>query len=199
MRYVRAIFRMLGLCGITAAYYLRWLAGAPFVFTSNSRARNWRNRNFRGWAQKSARLMSMRINVRNDAPSAPFLLVSNHLSYVDIIVLGSPADCAFVAKSEVAGWPIIGLICRTMDTIFIDRKLRKDIPGVMQQIDKTFRRGLGVVVFAEGTSTNEQSVLPFKTSLLELPARNHLPVHYASVGYVVPPGETPADRSVCWG
>ena len=198
MRHARAIFRMLGLCGITTGYYLRWLTGAPFVFASSSRARDWRNRNFRGWAQTSARVMGMTINVRNEPPTGPFLMVSNHLSYVDVLVLGSQVNCAFVAKSEVASWPIIGLICRTMDTIFIDRTLRKDILRVMQRIDKTLRQGLGVVLFAEGTSTNGQSVLPFKTSLLEFAARNHFPVHYASVGYVVPSGETSADRSVCW-
>lgn len=198
MRYARATCRLFALCGITAGYYLRWLTGAPFVFASNSRARDWRNRNFRGWARISARVMGMTINVRNQPPTGPFLMVSNHLSYVDIILLGSQANCAFIAKSEVAGWPIIGLICRTMDTIFIDRNLRKDIPRVMQRIDETLRRGLGVVLFAEGTSTNGQSVLPFKTSLLDFAARNHLPVHYASVGYVVPSGEPSADRSVGW-
>jgi 1-acyl-sn-glycerol-3-phosphate acyltransferase len=142
--------------------------------------------------------MGMTINVRNEPPTGPFLMVSNHLSYVDVIVLGSQTDCAFIAKSEVASWPIIGLISRTMDTIFIDRSSRKDIPRVMQRIDKTLRRGLGVVLFAEGTSTNGQSVLPFKASLLEFAARNQLPVHYASVGYVVPSGETSAGQSVCW-
>jgi 1-acyl-sn-glycerol-3-phosphate acyltransferase len=142
--------------------------------------------------------MGMTINVRNQPPAGPFLMVSNHLSYVDTIVLGSQANCAFVAKSEIASWPIIGLICRTMDTIFIDRNLRKDIPRVRQQIDETMRRGLGVVLFAEGTSTNGQSVLPFKTSLLESAARNRLPVHYSSLEYLVPPGEPSADQSVCW-
>jgi len=198
MRYARATFRFFALCGITAGYYLRWLTGAPFVFATNSRARDWRNRNFCGWARTSVRVMGMSINVRNQPPTGPFLMVSNHLSYVDIIVLGSQANCAFVAKSEVARWPIIGLICRTMDTIFIDRNLRKDIPGVMQRIEETMRRGLGVVLFAEGTSTNGQCVLPFKTSLLEFAARNLSAVHYASVGYVVPSGEPSADRSVCW-
>ena len=198
MRYARATFRFFALCGITAGYYLRWLTGAPFVFATNSRARDWRNRNVRCWARTSVHVMGMTINVRNQPPTGPFLMVSNHLSYVDIIVLGSQANCAFVAKSEVARWPIIGLICRTMDTIFIDRNLRKDIPRVMQRIEETMRRGLGVVLFAEGTSTNGQSVLPFKTSLLEFAARNLLPVHYASVGYVVPSGEPSADRSVCW-
>jgi 1-acyl-sn-glycerol-3-phosphate acyltransferase len=198
MRYARATFRMLGLFGVTAGYYLRWLAGAPFVSASSRRALDWRNRTFRGWARTSARLMGMTITVRNAPPNAPFLLVSNHLSYVDVIVLGSQADCTFVAKSEVASWPILGFVCKTMDTIFIDRRLKRDIQRVMQRIDQTLRRGLGVVLFAEGTSTNGESVLPFKTSLLEFAARKQVPVHYASVRYVVPPGETPANRSVCW-
>ncbi|HSE25359.1 MAG TPA: lysophospholipid acyltransferase family protein [Pyrinomonadaceae bacterium] len=198
MRQARAIFRMLGLCGITTVYYLRWLSGLPFVFRSNSRARDWRNRNFRRWARTAAHVMGMTITVRNEPPAGPFLMVSNHLSYVDVIVLASQANCAFVAKREVASWPIIGLICRSMNTIFIDRKLRRDIPNVMQQITKTVRRGLGVVLFAEGTSTNGRHVLPFKTSLLEFAARYQLPVHYVSVGYVVPYGETSAEESVCW-
>lgn len=198
MRQARAIFRVLGLCAITAAYYLRWLSGIPFVVASTNRARDWRNRNFRSWAQTAARVMGMTITVRNEPPMGPFLMVSNHLSYIDVILLASQANCAFVAKREVASWPIIGLICRAMNTIFIDRKVSRDIPNAMQQITKTLRRGLGVVLFAEGTSTNGQRVLPFKTSLLEFAARNQLPVHYASVGYVVPCGETSAEESVCW-
>jgi 1-acyl-sn-glycerol-3-phosphate acyltransferase len=198
MRQARALFRVLGLCGVTAAYYLRWLSGIPFVFGSNNRARDWRNRNFRSWAQMAARVIGMTIIVRNEPPKGSFLMVSNHLSYVDVILLASQADCAFVAKREVAGWPIIGSVCRATNTIFIDRKLRRDIPNSMRQIVETLRRGVGVVLFAEGTSTNGDRVLPFKTSLLEIAARNQLPVHYASVGYVVPHCETPATESVCW-
>lgn len=198
MRQARAIFQLLSLCVITGAYYLRWLSGLPFVFASDSRARDWRNQNFRSWAQTTARGMRITIRVRNEPPIGPFLMVSNHLSYVDVIVLASQANCAFVAKREVASWPIIGLMCRAINTIFIDRKLRRDIPNAMQQITQTLRRGLGVVLFAEGTSTNGQRVLPFKTSLLEFAARNQLPVHYASVRYVVPYGETAAEESVCW-
>ncbi len=198
MRQVRATIRMLGLCAVTAGYYLLWLMGVPFVLGSNNRARDWRNRNRSGWARASARVMGITIRVRNAPPTGSFLLFSNHLSYVDVIVLASQANCTFVAKSEVASWPIIGLICRTMDTIFIDRKLRREFPGVMQQINNRLRSGLGVVLFAEGTSSNGQSVLPFKTSLLEFAARNQFPVHYASVSYVVPSGETAVEESVCW-
>lgn len=198
MKYARATFRLFALCGVAAACYLRWLAGIPLASTSIERARRWRNRNFRSWARMSSRLMGITIHVGNEPPAGGFLLVSNHLSYVDVITLGAQSDCAFVAKSEVAGWPVIGLICRAMDTIFIDRRSKRDIPKVTERIEQTLQRGLGVVLFAEGTSTDGQHVLPFKTSLFDFAARNQVPVHYASVSYVVPAGEIPAAQSVCW-
>lgn len=197
MRYARATFRLVGLGAVMAGYYLRWLCGWPFVAISTDRAREWRNRNFRGWARASVRVMGLQIRVNNAAPRPGCFLVANHLSYVDVIVLSSQMDCAFVAKSEVARWPIVGFICRTMDTIFIDRHVRRDLPRVMQQIERTLQEGLGVVLFPEGTSSSGQ-VLPFKTSLLELAARKQVPVHYARIAYTVPPGETPVEQSVCW-
>jgi len=141
----------------------------------------------------------MKVNARNSPPASPFLLVSNHLSYVDIVVLESQVDCAFIAKSEVAGWPILGLICRTLNTIFIDRKKKRDILKAMARAETTMNRGLGVVLFAEGTTTAGQMVSPFRSSLLEFAARRHMPVHYASISYVVPSDEAPVEESVCWG
>lgn len=198
MKYLRATIRLVALCGLTAGYYLRWLAGLPFVFAYSEVARNWRGRNFGGWARASARVIGLRVNVRNKPPDSPFLLVSNHLSYVDVVVLESQVDCAFVAKSEVAHWPILGPICRSLNTIFIDRTQARDILKVLTKIEMTIQRGVGVVLFAEGTSTAGRTVSPFKPSLLEFAARSHLPVHYASVNYAVPSDNTLAERSVCW-
>jgi 1-acyl-sn-glycerol-3-phosphate acyltransferase len=181
-----------------AAYYLRWLAGLPFIFASPELARSWRKRNFGGWARASARILGLKINVRNAPPASPFLLVSNHLSYVDIIVLESQVDCAFIAKSEVASWPILGFICRTLNTIFIDRKRKRDLLRAIAKTEATLDRGLGVVLFAEGTSTNGHTILPFRPSLLEFAARRKIPVHYVSLSYTVPPDEAPAEQSVCW-
>src|SRR5262245_6403438 len=198
MRYARATLRLFALAGITAVYFLRWWVGRPFVNHSTNGMWKWRNGNFRGWARACSRLIGIVITVSNEPPKAPFLLVSNHLSYIDILVLAAQADCTFIAKAEVARWPLIGSLCRSMDTIFIDRSMRRDIPIVIQQIHQMLQGGLGVVLFAEGTSTNGQRVLPFKTSLLEFAACNQMPVHFACVSYSVPANETPADQSVCW-
>ena len=199
MRYLRASFRLLILCGATAAYYLRWLCGLPFVSAFPERARSWRGRNFSGWARASARIVGMKVNAHNAPPASPFLLVSNHLSYVDIAVLESQVDCAFVAKSEVANWPILGFVCRTLGTIFVDRKQKRDVLRAMAQAKDTLNQGLGVVLFPEGTSTRGPTTLPFKSSLLEFAAQRRMPVHYASISYVVPHHEPPAQQSVCWG
>ncbi len=198
MNYLRATLRSIGLLLVTAAYFGRWFAGLPFAGSSGSRARAWRNRNFRGWTGACARIIGLTIEVRNQPPSPPFLLVSNHLSYVDVLVLAERGDCTFVAKSEIAGWPMFGWLFRMAGTIFIDRKIKRDIPRVIELIGKTLESGLGVILFAEGTSSNGKTVLPFKPALLELAVREELPVHYARVSYAVPPGETPVERSVCW-
>ena len=198
MKLLRATIRLIALCCVTGFYYLRWLAGASFFLTSPLRALSWRNQHFSNWARALARIMGLSIRVRNTPPAGPFLLIANHLSYVDIVVLGSQLNCAFVAKSEVARWPILGLLSASMNTIFVDRKSKRDLVRAMSTAKATLGHGLGLVVFAEGTSTGGGKPLPFKSSLLEFAARQRLPVHYASIEYQVAPHERPARESVCW-
>ena len=186
MKNLLATIRFLAMCSVMVGCYVCWVLGQPFVFAFPSIARTWRKLNFGAWARASARILGMRVNVRNAPPTAPFLLVSNHLSYVDIIVLESLVDCAFIAKSELAGWPILGLISRTLNTIFIDRTRKRDILQAMERTDKALNRGLGVVLFAEGTSTQGKTVSPFKSSLLEIAARRSTPVHYVTLSYRAP-------------
>jgi len=198
MKNLRATIRLLAMCGVMAGCYSCWLLGQPFVFAFPSIARKWRKLNFGGWAKASAYILGMRVNVRNAPPTAPFLLVSNHLGYVDIIVLESLVDCAFIAKSELASWPILGFISRTLNTIFIDRTRKRDILQAMERVDRAIDRGLGVVLFAEGTSTQGKTVSPFKSSLLEIAARRSTPVHYVTLSYRAPTNEPSADQTVSW-
>lgn len=198
MKLLRATIRLVALCHITGFFYFRWLAGVPLLLISSRRALRWRNRNFSDWARASARIMGLSIHVRNTPPVAPFLLISNHLSYVDIVVLASQLNCAFVAKSEVASWPILGFLSASMNTIFIDRKKKRDLLRAMSTAEATLDRGLGLVIFAEGTSTGGGNPRPFKSSILDFAARQRMPVHYASIEYLVAPNEQPARQSVCW-
>ena len=193
MKVLRATIRFVAMCSIMAGCYLCWILGQPFVFAFPSIARKWRKLNFGAWAKATGWILGMTVTVHNAPPPFPYLLVSNHLGYVDIIVLESIVDCVFIAKSELASWPVIGFISRTLNTIFIDRSRKRDILQAMESADRAFVRGLGVVLFAEGTSTQGKTVLPFKSSLLEIAARKSIPVHYVTLSY-----SSPANESVAW-
>lgn len=197
MRIVRGTVRLVALISLTAFFCVAFPAVKTFIY-SESKALAWRNWNVRTWARAMIRLLNIRINANNLGPGAPFLLVCNHLSYIDIVVLASQLDCAFIAKSEVAKWPFVGRMGVWIDTIFINRNRKKDVIETMNQMHRLIDSGLGVVLFAEGTSTSGQNVSKFKSATLELAARRHVPVHYASISYATNLEETSADQSVCW-
>jgi 1-acyl-sn-glycerol-3-phosphate acyltransferase len=153
---------------------------------------------FRQWARGAALIMGMRVRVDGSPPRAPFILVSNHLSYMDIVLLATQVDAVFVSKSEVAAWPVIGPLARSMNTIFVDRTSRTDVPRVLDLMEHVIRAGHGVVFFPEGTSSEGKDVLHFKSSLFDAPIRLGCPVHAAALSYRTPNGWPPASVSVCW-
>src|SRR5690349_85129 len=81
------------------------------------------------------------------APPPPFVLVANHLSYLDVVVLAAQTDCRFIAKLDVSSWPLVGLLCRTVGTIFVDRENRRDLVRVNAATGRAIREGVGVVLF----------------------------------------------------
>lgn len=198
MRYARATIRALAFGMLTGSVYALWVTVWAVSFPSQRLRLKWRNFLFRTWARATAAILGLKISVSGRLPRAPFFLVSNHLSYIDIVVFASLIDCVFIAKQDVASWPVIGLLCRSFKTIFIDRNNRHDIARVNRLIERTLSEGQSVMLFAEGTSTSGASVLPFKASLLEPAARINYPVSYAAVSYRTPANQPPAHLSVCW-
>jgi 1-acyl-sn-glycerol-3-phosphate acyltransferase len=198
IKYARATFRSIVLCAITGGYFLIFSLGRPLLAGFPKAGRRWRALTFGGWARLASKVVNMQVKANNAPPGAPFLLVANHLTYVDIVLLQAQVDCYFIAKSEVASWPMLGRICRSLGTIFIDRGQKRDILQAMSRAEDALDKGLGVVLFAEGTASKGETVAPFKPSLLEFAARRRIPVHYATISYGVPPGEIPAEQSVCW-
>jgi len=94
------------------------------------------------------------------------LFVSNHVSWADIVVIGSLAPVAFVAKSEVADWPLVGVTARLQRTVFVDRSRRHRTGDAIAEIVKRLASGTSVVLFAEGTSSDGNRVLPFRSALV---------------------------------
>jgi 1-acyl-sn-glycerol-3-phosphate acyltransferase len=198
VRYLRAVLRALAFCMVTVFFYGMWLNLVPFLLFLDKASYRWRSFNFRNWARATAALLRMRIAVEGTQPQEPFFAVSNHLSYLDVVTLASQLDCVFIAKSDVAGWPVLGLLCRSMGTIFVNRNSRKDVLRVNALIETALDAGKGVLLFPEGTSTAGVEVLPFHSALLEPAARAGYPVSYATINYRTPAGEPPANLSVCW-
>jgi 1-acyl-sn-glycerol-3-phosphate acyltransferase len=198
IKQLRLSWRLITICLATIGLYILWLVGLPCVSVSKNLKYTWRNWIFRSWGKTLARLAGMKITVEGVPPKPPFFLVSNHLSYADIIAFASQLNCVFVSKSEVKDWFLIGFLCRSMDIIFIDRARRTDIPRVIGLIESAWQKQQGVIVFPEGTSSKGDTVLPFKASLLEPAIKAGLPVSYASVTYQTPSDEPPAYLSVCW-
>jgi 1-acyl-sn-glycerol-3-phosphate acyltransferase len=138
------------------------------------------------------------VDARGAPPSPPFFLVSNHLSYVDIALLASRAEAVFVARGDLAGWPVFGLLSRSVGTVYLDREAKRDIPRAAAAMEGKLREGVGVVLFPEGTSSDGSGVLPFRPSLLDPAARLGIPVHWAVVDYRTAPEGPPARQAVCW-
>jgi 1-acyl-sn-glycerol-3-phosphate acyltransferase len=94
------------------------------------------------------------------------LFVSNHVSWVDIVVIGSLSPVAFVAKSDVRKWPLVGITAKVQRTVFVDRGRRHQAADAIGEIVARLRGGTSVVLFAEGTSSDGNRVLPFRSALL---------------------------------
>lgn len=99
-------------------------------------------------------------------PGEAALVLANHVSWLDIIAIGSLRPLAFVAKSEIAGWPVIGTLAGLQRTVFIDRARRGATATVNAAIGDRLARGELVVLFAEGTTGDGTRVLPFRSSLV---------------------------------
>lgn len=94
------------------------------------------------------------------------LIVSNHVSWADIVVIGSLAPVAYVSKSEIANWPVVGIAAKSQRTVFVDRSRRQQTGAVISEIAQRLAGGTSVVLFAEGTSSDGNRVLPFRSALV---------------------------------
>lgn len=113
------------------------------------------------------RLLRIRVRVEGKpADGRAALYVSNHVSWADIVVIGSLRPVAFVAKREVASWPLVGITAKIQRTVFIDRKRRHQTADAVDEIAQRLKSGTSVVLFAEGTSSDGNRVLPFRSALL---------------------------------
>ncbi len=124
-------------------------------------------RRFPHWYHRQVcRLMGITLTIDGTvARDRPVLLVCNHTSWLDIPVLSAVAPLSFVAKKEVGGWPFVSSLARLQRTVFVDRNRRQAAGDAANEIAGRLKTGDTIVLFAEGTSSDGNRVLPFKTSL----------------------------------
>ena len=157
------------------------------------------NRNLvRFWAFGVTVIFNIKIDKKGSAPVPPFILVSNHLSYIDIIPVFLHTKGTFVAKREVRNWPLIGFMIEMVGIIFVDRRIKKDLLRVNDELKPACNEHQGIVFFPEGTTSAGEKVLHFKPSLLEMAATEGMEVSYASIQYRTHPKDEPAVNSVCF-
>jgi 1-acyl-sn-glycerol-3-phosphate acyltransferase len=166
----------------------------PFAGARRLHARTaWLSR----WSRFACRVVGIRVTTRGSMPHSG-LLVCNHLSYLDVIVLSSIWPCVFVAKRDVAAWPLFGWLARAAGTIFVDRERRLTSADVVDLVRETVAGGSLLVLFPEGTSSDGSTVLPFKSALLESAVELRCPVAAAAIEYALNDGSV-ADEVCYWG
>jgi len=147
-------------------------------------------------AGKSA-LASMSIRYRVEGPlPTRGLVVSNHLSYLDIVLFAAAHPCFFVSKAEVGRWPGFGFLARAGGTLFIDRNSRTSAARVAREMVERMRNPIPVLVFPEGTSTDGTTVSRFHSTLFEPAVLAGVEITAAAVRYQTAEGFY--ERDLCW-
>jgi 1-acyl-sn-glycerol-3-phosphate acyltransferase len=118
------------------------------------------------------------------APAGPMLLVSNHISWVDILALHAVCPCRFVAKADVERWPLVGTVVTGGGTIYVKRESRRDAMRVVERMAEALKDGDILAVFPEGTTSDGSSVLPFHSGLIQAAVSVAAPVQPVAVQIV---------------
>lgn len=132
-------------------------------------------------------ILGLKVERRGQQSEAhPTLFVSNHVSYFDIMVLGALIEGSFVAKSEVAQWPLFGWLAKLQRSVFVERHSAK-VAVHRDEMSERLEAGDNLILFAEGTSGDGNRVLPFKSALFaaadQRPRGRPLPVQPVSIAY----------------
>lgn len=151
------------------------------------------------WLQLCCRHVLASLGIRTRVVGTPpgnGLVVSNHLSYLDILIYSAAMRCAFVSKIEVARWPYFGLTARAGGTIFLDRSSRTSAAAVANEISQRLTHPVVVLLFPEGTSTDGSEVLRFHSALFQPAVGAAAPITAAAVRYEIE--NDVQERELCW-
>jgi 1-acyl-sn-glycerol-3-phosphate acyltransferase len=162
---------------------LRWCVEVVWRFPRLTPAE--RTRQVQAWARTLLIRLDVELKIVGTPPRAgPLLLVSNHISWVDILVFHATCHCRFVAKADVKRWPLIGTLATGAGTLYVQRESRRDAMRIVRDMEQVFREGDILVVFPEGTTGDGDSVLPFHANLIQAAISADAPVQAVAIRYL---------------
>jgi len=144
---------------------------------------SWRLRLKQRWSRQLLDILAVRIDACMDGVVPGSLFVANHVSWLDIFALNAVCPLAFVAKSEVRDWPVIGWLAAHTDTFFIRRGSRQDAVDACAELAGRLRAGGDVAIFPEGTTTDGSRVLAFRAALLQAAIDAGRPLQPVAIAY----------------
>ena len=136
------------------------------------------------WAQGVLRIMGIELQVHGRAHAGPVLLVANHISWLDIVVMLAAQYCRFVAKSELKAWPLVGPLATAAGTLYIERASSRDALRVVHHMAERLQAGDVLAVFPEGTTGDGVHVLPFHANLLQAAIAAQAPAQAVGLRFV---------------
>jgi len=139
----------------------------------------------REWSRKMLRLMGVELVVQGDVPShGPLMMVANHLSWLDILVMNAAQPSRFVSKADAQHWPLLGSLITGAGTLYIERENRRDAMRVVHHVAERLQAGDIVSVFPEGTTSDGLALLPFHANLFQAAIAASAPVLPVALRYI---------------
>mgnify|MGYP006278487759 FL=1 len=184
LRHLRAVWRL----GRLLAHALGGLWILRMRFGRMDAARQ--HQTVQRWAQQVLRIMGIGLVLHGRAHAGPVLLVANHISWLDILVLHAAHYCRFVSKSEIRAWPLVGPLATAAGTLYIERASARDALRVVHHMAERLRAGDVLAVFPEGTTGDGVQVQPFHANLLQAAIAADAPAQPVCLRFVDAHGQT---------
>ncbi|TXC78805.1 lysophospholipid acyltransferase family protein [Luteibaculum oceani] len=181
MRWLRLLFRFFFFVTVSLVISILLLLlkilGAPF---------KWLFGIFNLWKNLMKWGLGIKVLTEGKVPKSPGVIMANHRSYVDILLISSKIPAVFVAKASVKNWPIIGWGGNGLSTVWVNRSSKESRAETRAQLKKRLAEGKSVIIFPEGTTIRGPETLPFKPGMFHTVAKAKLPIYGLAIEYENP-------------
>jgi len=181
---IRVTYRLLGFVIFTLvwiiAFYVQWI----FLKDTLAAGVRWRS----VWLRVMPRFLGLRVSISGyeHLPDTPSIFVGNHRSYIDPVIAAKFARAVIVAKSEIAGWPLIGIAAQMSGVLFVKREDKKSRSTTLRAMEMLLKRETSILVFPEGTTTRAPGFQPFRPGSFLLASDLGIPVVPFAIEYEDP-------------